>query len=91
MLRRKLTAAAMILALAGAAGGVPGVALGGAAPATLAAKPCSAGWKHAVIGGSHKCLRRGQFCALRYDRQYHRYGYHCHASSEDSRGNYHLT
>jgi hypothetical protein len=42
------------------------------------AKSCGAGYRHAIIGGVHKCLRRGQFCAVRYDRQYHRYGYHCH-------------
>lgn len=44
----------------------------------LTAKPCSSGWTHAVIGGEHKCLRAGQFCARRYDSQYHRYGYHYH-------------
>jgi hypothetical protein len=54
-----------------------------------AAKSCSSGWRHAVIGGSEKCLRRGQFCARRSDRQYHRYGFHCHR--RDARGNYHLT
>ena len=54
-----------------------------------AAKSCSSGWKHAVIGGQHKCLRRGQFCAHSRDREYHRYGYHCH--KRDARGNYHLT
>jgi hypothetical protein len=54
-----------------------------------AAKPCSSGYKHAVISGAHKCLRRGQFCARSADRQYHRYGFHCH--KRDSRGNYHLT
>ena len=43
-----------------------------------AAKTCSSGYTHAIIGGAHKCLRRGQFCAVRYDRQYHRYGFHCH-------------
>lgn len=63
-------------------------ALSGAPAAVAAAKPCSAGYKHAVIGGAHKCLRRGQFCARSLDRQYHRYGYHCH--KRDSRGNYHL-
>jgi hypothetical protein len=52
------------------------------------AKPCSSGYTHAVIGGAHKCLRRGQFCAHGYDRQYHRYGFHCH--KRDARGNYHL-
>lgn len=56
--------------------------------AAAAAKPCSSGYKHAVIGGSHKCLRRGQFCARARERDYHRYGYHCH--KRDARGNYHL-
>jgi hypothetical protein len=55
----------------------------------VAAKSCSSGWKHAIIGGQHKCLRRGQFCARSRDREYHRYGYHCH--KRDRRGNYHLT
>jgi ABC-type multidrug transport system ATPase subunit len=27
--------------------------------------PCSSGWTHAIIGGVHKCLRAGQFCARR--------------------------
>ena len=59
--------------------------------AVLAAKSCGNGYTHGVIGGYHKCLRRGQFCARRRHRQYHRYDFHCHRSSEDSRGNYHLT
>jgi hypothetical protein len=42
-----------------------------------AAKTCSSGYTHAIIAGEHKCLRRGQFCAIRYDRTYHRYGFHC--------------
>jgi predicted permease len=44
----------------------------------VTAKSCSSGYTHAIIGGEHKCLRRGQFCAIRYDRTYHRYGFHCH-------------
>lgn len=39
---------------------------------------CKSGYKHAVIGGKQRCLRVGQRCATRYDRQYHRYGFHCH-------------
>jgi hypothetical protein len=75
-----------------------GASLAAAAPAAapahapieaVAAKSCSSGWKHAVINGSHKCLRRGQFCAGSADSQYHRYGFHCH--KRDSRGNYHLS
>jgi hypothetical protein len=52
------------------------------------AKPCGSGYKHAVIGGQHKCLRRGQYCARSRDREYHRYGYHCH--KRDRNGDYHL-
>jgi hypothetical protein len=43
----------------------------------------------AVIGGKHKRLRRGQYCAHARDREYHRYGFHCH--KRDGRGDYHLT
>jgi hypothetical protein len=86
-MRRKFVAALAAITLAGAAA-APAIAPSHAGQAVMA-KPCSSGWKHAVIGGEHKCLRRGQFCARRYDSQYHRYGYHCH--KRDSRGNYHLT
>jgi hypothetical protein len=55
----------------------------------VAAKSCSSGYKHAVIGGKHKCLRRGQYCARSKDRQYHRYGYHCH--KRDRNGRYRLS
>ena len=58
-------------------------------PTAAVAKTCSGSYTHAVIGGSHKCLRRGQFCARARDREYHRYGFHCH--NRDARGNYHLT
>lgn len=53
----------------------------------LVAKPCSKGYTHAIIGGEHKCLRRGQYCAARYKRQYRRYGFEC---ARDSRGVYRL-
>jgi hypothetical protein len=42
------------------------------------AKPCGAGWVHASLSWGHKCLRRGQFCKSHKDREYHRYGFHCH-------------
>jgi hypothetical protein len=42
------------------------------------AKPCGAGWVHASLSWGHKCLRRGQFCKSYKDREYHRYGFHCH-------------
>lgn len=58
-------------------------------PAAPAAKTCGSGYTHAVIGGAEKCLRRGEFCAHRYDRQYRRYGFRC--VKHDQRGSYHLT
>lgn len=42
------------------------------------AKACKAGYRHAVVGGAHKCLKAGQNCTRRLDRTYHRYGFHCH-------------
>ena len=70
-------------------GGIAAIGLFGAAPVAAPAAPpadtpsivtksCSTGWKHAIINGAHKCLRRGQFCARAADRQYHRYRFHCH-------------
>jgi hypothetical protein len=60
-------------------------------PSAAAAGHCGRGYTHARIGGERKCLRRGQYCARRYERQYHRYGFHCHRSSRDRNGDYHLT
>jgi hypothetical protein len=31
----------------------------------------------ATIGGKHKCLGAGEYCATRYERQYERYGFQC--------------
>jgi hypothetical protein len=88
--KHRLATLAVAVAVFGAAPAVAPVldrsALG--APAA-SAKSCSSGYKHAVLGGSHKCLRRGQFCARAKDSTYHRYGFHCH--KRDARGNYHLT
>jgi hypothetical protein len=85
-MRRLLAALFVGASLAAAA---PAAAPAHAPVEATAAKSCSSGWTHAVIDGSHKCLRRGQFCARGADRQYHRYGFHCH--NRDSRGNYHLS
>jgi hypothetical protein len=83
---------AALAAAAAAFAAAPAVApIGGSsiAPAVAVAKTCSAGFKHAVINGAEKCLRRGQFCARAADGQYRRYGYRC--TKRDARGNYHLT
>jgi hypothetical protein len=82
---KTLAAVAVAVGLAGAA---PAVAPAHQ-PIAIAAKTCSGSFVHAVIGGQQKCLRRGEFCAHRYNRQYHRYGYSC--VKRDARGNYHLT
>jgi len=82
---RKLAALVAAIALAGPTPATASIV----APSAIAAKACSAGFKEGNIGGEKKCLRRGQFCAQRYDRQYRRYGYRC--VKRDARGNYHLT
>jgi hypothetical protein len=56
------------------------VAIGGGAaaiPTTALARSCPSWDVHAVIGGSQKCLGAGEFCAVRYNREYHRYGFNC--------------
>jgi hypothetical protein len=78
-----LVAATAALAFAG------GTAAPSHSAPVAAVKVCSAGYKHAVIGGAEKCLRRGEYCAHRYDSQYRRYGYRC--IRRDYRGAYHLT
>jgi hypothetical protein len=86
-MRRMLVTALVSLTLVGA-GAAPAVS-NGHVQLAASAKTCSSGYTHAVIGGQHKCLRRGQFCARSRDREYHRYSYHCH--SRDAQGNYHLS
>ena len=87
---RRLAALAATAALFAAAPAVAPVVHGSpVAPSTAVAKTCSAGFKHAVINGSEKCLRRGQFCARAADRQYRRVGFRC--TKRDARGNYHLS
>jgi hypothetical protein len=78
-MRRSL---ASLLAAASLAAAVPAAHAAARAdradhPVAVAAKTCSAGYTHAVIGGQEKCLRRGEYCAARYARQYRRYGYRC--------------
>jgi hypothetical protein len=73
-----------------------GLALGGgssalatSSPSAFVAKTCRGSYVHAVIGGEQKCLRRGEFCAHTYQRQYRRYGFYC--THTDANGRYHLT
>jgi pimeloyl-ACP methyl ester carboxylesterase len=47
--------------------------------AAAAQKPCPAGSVTARVGGKRSCLKAGQRCQQAFDRQYHRYGFHCHS------------
>lgn len=89
MHRRVVALAVCAGLIAGAPAAMPVVTGTSVAPTAAFAKTCSGSFTHAVIGGAQKCLRRGQFCARARDREYHRYGFHCH--KRDARGNYHLT
>jgi hypothetical protein len=87
-MRRTLAVLLAVGALLGAPALAPEIEPTGSPVAAAEAKTCSSGYKHAVIGGQHKCLRRGQYCARSRDREYHKYGFHCH--KRDSNGDYHL-
>lgn len=78
-MRRRL---ALLLA-AGAVAAVPGVAAG-ATQAPVAHSACTS----ATIGGQHKCIARGQFCARSHAGDYRRYGLSC--TKRDVNGRYHL-
>jgi hypothetical protein len=56
------------------------------APTPVAyAKTCSPGYTHATLSWGHKCLRAGQFCKVKADREYHRSGFHCDTGGRLSR------
>jgi uncharacterized repeat protein (TIGR01451 family) len=46
---------------------------------------CKAGLRHALIGGQHVCLDDGRRCTRKFDREYHRYGFHCHTERLERR------
>ena len=76
----KVVLAALALGLTGLVG-VSAVAP--AAPSVhevsaAAAKSCPKGSVAARIAGKRACLKTGQRCKRTLDRQYHRYGFHCH-------------
>ena len=64
-----------------AAGFAVALALGGAHADGVAspqrASACSSGYVDAIIGGEHKCLHAGEFCAVQYEADYERYGFSC--------------
>ena len=73
--RRWVVRAALALGLVGI-GATSAVAALAAHP--TASKPCPKGSVAAVIAGKRACLKSGQKCKGLLDRQYHRYGFHCH-------------
>ena len=76
-----LVAAVATVATTATAGGAlePGSpALTGLA-SSEAQKRCPKASVAALIGGKRVCLRAGQACKRTLDRQYHRYGFHCHS------------
>jgi hypothetical protein len=64
--------------------GVLPAAAAPAQPSPIANAACT----RATIGGQSKCIARGQFCAVRYERDYRRYGLSC--SKYDRNGAAHL-
>ncbi|MBA3366989.1 MAG: hypothetical protein H0U03_14615 [Actinobacteria bacterium] len=44
-----------------------------------AAATCPSGFSAMTIDGRQRCLRSGHGCKRRFDEQYHRFGFHCHA------------
>lgn len=71
---------ASLLAAASLVGGTAVIVPATNAPVAYA-KTCGSGYVHARIGPRNhkhqKCLRRGEFCAHRFNRQYQHYGYNC--------------
>jgi hypothetical protein len=72
----KALVAGIVPVVAVATTAVSGSGAAGAESARVAA--CPRGAVAAVIEGKRTCLRRGQRCKRSFDRQYHRYGFHCH-------------
>jgi len=84
VLSRRLLA---LLTVAGAVLALGGLTAAGArdSDAHGLAKACRKGSVAGVIAGKKSCLKSGQHCVRRYDTQYHRFGFHCHASSRLTR------
>jgi hypothetical protein len=75
-----LIAASAFLPGATTAAAKPAAAYHAHAAPVVVLKTCSRGYVRGIIGGQVKCLRRGEYCALRYARQYRRYGFRCYGS-----------
>lgn len=78
----------VLILLAGALGAAAPAASSAVAPVRATAQPlalvksCSSRYRHAIIGGEHKCLGTGQFCAKRNEGIYRRHGFTCKPGSD---------
>jgi hypothetical protein len=77
---RRLALLAGITAVAAGLGTVGSLGASGHPTATATPRRCETGSEQALINGKWMCLRAGKRCARRFDRQYHRYGFHCHTA-----------
>jgi pimeloyl-ACP methyl ester carboxylesterase len=68
----------LLVLLAAAAAGLVAAGAGADASRPAASARCASGSTAAVIGGKKVCLKAGQKCDRRKDRQYHKYKFHCH-------------
>jgi hypothetical protein len=69
----------VLLALAAVAAAPAHAVQPRAEPAAAPLKSCPAGFVPAKLSWGEKCLKAGQFCKIKGDREYHRYRFHCHA------------
>jgi pimeloyl-ACP methyl ester carboxylesterase len=67
----------IVLAVVGVVG-LGAIGAGSAARSVAPATPCPKGAVAAKIAGKRACLKAGQKCTRSLDKQYHRYGFHCH-------------
>jgi hypothetical protein len=84
MKRLALILATLSVAFAGAASAPAAApqAKPTAAPVIALHKCKGTRYVHAIVGGEHKCLGTGQFCALRYQSIYRRHGFVCKRGSD---------
>ncbi len=88
-----MTKRCLVLAFLAVGLAVPSSGLGGAVTAAAPAGPaksCPSGYVRASLSWGVKCLKAGQYCKIKGDREYHRSRFHCHTgrlSRSAQRGN----
>jgi hypothetical protein len=75
MRRRLLLLICLALAVAVPASTANSAVIAGPAPAREA-KTCPPGYVRASLTWGVKCLKAGQYCRIKGDQEYHRYGFH---------------